>query len=75
MDITEYIMPFQGTRKLKIGGVDRKLALKEKAKSIAANKKISRLEGMSSVRYTALLSFCIRCSCYMILFLNSIIDV
>ena len=57
MDITEYIMPFQGTRKLKIGGVDRKLALKEKAKSIAANKKICRLEGMSIVRYIALLMF------------------
>ena len=60
---------------MKIGSTDRKLALKEKAKSIAVNREIYRIEGMSSVRYIAMLSFCIRCLCYIILFLNLIIDV
>ena len=36
-----------------IGGVDKKLSLKEKAKSIAFQKEISNLEEMSSVRYQA----------------------
>ena len=35
------------------GGVDKKLSLKEKAKSIAFQKEISNLEEMSSVRYQA----------------------